>query len=81
MTPETAIAGVGATPYHFRGQSAPQTVYELIGKAALAAVADAGPPARRIAAQPSLRAASRAELDDAAIGLAEPSWRGLKGGA
>jgi acetyl-CoA acetyltransferase len=42
MTPETAIVGVGATPYAFRGQSAPQTVYELIGKAALAAVADAG---------------------------------------
>jgi acetyl-CoA acetyltransferase len=42
MRPETAIAGVGATPYAFRGQSAPQTVYELIGKACLAAVADAG---------------------------------------
>lgn len=42
MTPKTAIAGVGATPYYFRGQSAPQTLYELIGKAVLAAVADAG---------------------------------------
>jgi acetyl-CoA acetyltransferase len=39
---EAAIVGVGATPYYFRGQSAPQTLYELIGKAALAAVADAG---------------------------------------
>jgi acetyl-CoA acetyltransferase len=39
---ETAIVGVGATPYYFRGQSAPQTLYELIGKAVLAAVADAG---------------------------------------
>jgi acetyl-CoA acetyltransferase len=38
----TAVAGIGATPYYFRGESAPQTVYELIGKAALAAVADAG---------------------------------------
>lgn len=37
-----AIAGVGATPYYKRGQSAPQTLYELIGKAVLAAVADAG---------------------------------------
>jgi acetyl-CoA acetyltransferase len=42
MTPQTAIVGVGATPYYFRGESAPQTLYELIGKAALAAVADAG---------------------------------------
>jgi acetyl-CoA acetyltransferase len=42
MGREAAIAGVGATPYYFRGQSAPQTLYELIGKAALAAVADAG---------------------------------------
>jgi len=39
---EAAIVGIGATPYYFRGQSAPQTIYELIGKAALAAVADAG---------------------------------------
>src|SRR3984885_2121982 len=41
-TPRAAIAGVGATPYYFRGQSHPQTIYELIGKAVLAAVADAG---------------------------------------
>ncbi len=39
---EPAIVGIGATPYYFRGTSAPQTLYELIGKAALAAVADAG---------------------------------------
>jgi acetyl-CoA acetyltransferase len=39
---DAAIAGVGATPYYFRGQSAPQTKYELIGKAILAAVDDAG---------------------------------------
>jgi acetyl-CoA acetyltransferase len=38
----SAIVGVGATPYYFRGESAPQTIYELIGKAILAAVADAG---------------------------------------
>jgi acetyl-CoA acetyltransferase len=37
-----AIAGVGATPYYFRGESAPQTKYELVGKAIIAAVADAG---------------------------------------
>jgi acetyl-CoA acetyltransferase len=33
---------VGATPYYFRGKSHPQTVYELIGKAIFAALADAG---------------------------------------
>lgn len=37
-----AIAGLGATPYYFRGLSAPQTNYELIGKAILNACADAG---------------------------------------
>ena len=42
MRQETAIVGVGSTPYYFRGESAPQTLYELIGKAVLAAVEDAG---------------------------------------
>ena len=42
MTAKAAIAGLGATPYYFRGESAPQTLYELIGKAVLAAVHDAG---------------------------------------
>jgi len=42
MGREPAIVGVGATPYCYRGQSEPQTIYELIGKAVLAAVADAG---------------------------------------
>lgn len=42
MTNSTAIVGMGATPYYFRGESAPQTLYELIGKAMLAAVDDAG---------------------------------------
>jgi acetyl-CoA acetyltransferase len=37
-----AIAGLGSTPYYFRGESAPQTQYELIGKAIIAACADAG---------------------------------------
>lgn len=37
-----AIAGVGATPYYFRGQSAPQTKYELLCKAIIGAAADAG---------------------------------------
>ena len=39
---KAAIAGSGATPMYFRGESAPQTIYELIGKAVMAAVADAG---------------------------------------
>jgi acetyl-CoA acetyltransferase len=42
MKQDVAIAGVGATPYYFRGESQPQTLYELIGKAVLAAVRDAG---------------------------------------
>jgi acetyl-CoA acetyltransferase len=37
-----AIVGVGSTPYYFRGESHPQTIYELIGKAIFAALADAG---------------------------------------
>jgi acetyl-CoA acetyltransferase len=37
-----AIVGSGSTPYYFRGESAPQTLLELIDKAVLAAVADAG---------------------------------------
>jgi acetyl-CoA acetyltransferase len=39
---QTAIVGVGATPYYKRGQSLPQTNLELAGKAVLAAVEDAG---------------------------------------
>jgi acetyl-CoA acetyltransferase len=42
MSERAAIAGVGATPYYRRGGSAPQTIHELIGKAVIAAVADAG---------------------------------------
>ena len=42
MKEETAIVGIGATPYYYRGESAQQTLYELIGKAAIAAVNDAG---------------------------------------
>jgi acetyl-CoA acetyltransferase len=37
-----AVVGVGATPYYWRGQSLPQTMVELAGKAIMAAVADAG---------------------------------------
>jgi acetyl-CoA acetyltransferase len=37
-----AIVGSGSTPYYFRGESAPQTIYELIGKAVSAAAKDAG---------------------------------------
>jgi acetyl-CoA acetyltransferase len=39
---DAAIVGVGSTPYYFRGESAPQTLYELLSKAFFAAVADAG---------------------------------------
>jgi acetyl-CoA acetyltransferase len=42
MRDTTAIVGIGETPYYKRGQSYPQTPYELAGKAILAAVADAG---------------------------------------
>ena len=42
MRDQTAIVGVGATPYYRRGASAPQTVLELAGKAILAALEDAG---------------------------------------
>ena len=42
MSGGAAIVGVGSTPYYKRGQSAPQTMTEMIGKAAFAAVADAG---------------------------------------
>lgn len=42
MTSKAAIAGSGATPYYFRGESHPRTVYELIGAAVLAALEDAG---------------------------------------
>jgi acetyl-CoA acetyltransferase len=38
----TAIVGVGATPYYKRGQSAPQTLEELVGKSILAALGDCG---------------------------------------
>lgn len=39
---KTAIVGLGATPYYKRGQSAPQTLDELVCKAILAALDDAG---------------------------------------
>jgi acetyl-CoA acetyltransferase len=39
---KTAIVGVGSTPYYKRGRSAPQTLPELVGKAIIAAVEDAG---------------------------------------
>ena len=39
---KTAVVGVGSTPYYKRGQSLPQTPFELAGKAVLAAVEDAG---------------------------------------
>lgn len=39
---KTAIVGLGSTPYYKRGQSAPQTLIELVGKSVLAALDDAG---------------------------------------
>ena len=39
---KAAVVGVGATPYYKRGQSLPQTPFELAAKATLAAVEDAG---------------------------------------
>jgi acetyl-CoA acetyltransferase len=39
---KTAIVGLGATPYYKRGQSAPQTLHELVGKSILAALDDCG---------------------------------------
>lgn len=39
---KVAIVGVGATPYYRRGESQPQSITELAGKAILAAAQDAG---------------------------------------
>jgi acetyl-CoA acetyltransferase len=39
---QAAVVGVGATPYYKRGQSLPQTPFEMAGKAMLAALDDAG---------------------------------------
>src|SRR4029077_5353526 len=39
---QTAVVGVGATPYYRRGESLPQTSMEMAGKAVIAALADAG---------------------------------------
>jgi len=41
-TGDVAIVGIGATPYYFRGESHPQSLLELGGKAILAACDDAG---------------------------------------
>jgi acetyl-CoA acetyltransferase len=45
---QVAIAGVGATPYYPRGESSPQTITELAGKAILAACEDAGISVKQI---------------------------------
>lgn len=45
---KTAIVGVGATPYYKRGASAPQSLQELVAKAILAALTDAGLSARDV---------------------------------
>lgn len=45
---KTAIVGVGATPYYKRGGSLPQTKNELVCKAIIAAVKDAGLSVRDI---------------------------------
>jgi acetyl-CoA acetyltransferase len=48
MTREVAIVGIGATPYYPRGESAPQTITQLAGKAILAACEDAGISVKQI---------------------------------
>jgi acetyl-CoA acetyltransferase len=45
---DVAIAGVGATAYYKRGESAPRTITELAGEAILAACADAGLSVREV---------------------------------
>ena len=45
---KTAIVGVGATEYYYRGQSEPRTIYDLIGEAVLKACDDAGISVRDI---------------------------------
>ncbi|WP_027948265.1 thiolase C-terminal domain-containing protein [Haliea salexigens] len=45
---KTAIVGVGATEYYYRGQSEPRTIYDLIGEAVLKACDDAGISVREI---------------------------------
>jgi acetyl-CoA acetyltransferase len=47
-TPDVAIVGVGATPYYPRGESWPQTITELAGRAILNACEDAGVSVRDI---------------------------------
>ncbi|GAB1814508.1 thiolase C-terminal domain-containing protein [Mycobacterium sp. MUNTM1] len=47
-TGDVAIVGVGATAYYPRGESYPQTITELAGKAILAACAEAGLPVTAI---------------------------------
>lgn len=42
MKQAATIVGVGSTPYYFRATSHPQTIYELIDKAILAGLEDAG---------------------------------------
>src|SRR5690349_16685005 len=39
---QTAVVGVGATPYYRRGDSLPQSPMEMAGKAVIAALTDAG---------------------------------------
>ncbi len=48
MRRQTAIAGLGATPYWKRGQSAPRTMNELVGQAIIAACDDAGLPVTEV---------------------------------
>jgi len=39
---DVAIAGIGATPYYKRGETADKSITQLAGEAILAACADAG---------------------------------------
>lgn len=69
-----AIAGVGSTPYYFRGESAPQTNYELIGKAIVASCADAGIPVTEIDGIVSYAHGFEASLIMEQLGIPELSF-------
>ncbi len=69
--PRAAIAGVGATPYYFRGESHPQTLYELVCKAVLAAVADAGLTLRDIDGMACFSTAFEPGLITQSLGIPE----------
>jgi acetyl-CoA acetyltransferase len=70
-SPRAAIAGMGATPYYFRGASYPQTLYELVCKSVLAAVADAGIELRDIDGMACFSTAFEPALITQSLGIPE----------